>query len=372
MNLFKSFQYLWLLVILAQCTSDGSENLGISSEINNASAKMEIMFPESTTVTSNNLITPSPLKSRAVGFAEGFTTVGLAPTSDLGPDFFYAIHGDRSVEDSISFQFRQNVEQDMCIFTYSLPSTNGFPDLRAESTLTITEAMFDSNNGTSLEAACPLVFRGDIPDRPFDVLAEVIDVSNLPGSQYDRLLTFTIDGDVSRFYYRKNETLTRLAYFEDRASETDSSTFFEFNQLTNITKYEYIRESDSFRFIQNLVRFATNRFTNAPETTALIVTKIASQISPQVAVSYSFDNPSESLSLPMISGCLQHGYYPYTIAESDTTECEYESGKTILGSNSTEIENLYTKVADDFTANGTETSVIQFTNENDILSANPP
>ncbi|MDA8792805.1 hypothetical protein N9N67_06135 [Bacteriovoracaceae bacterium] len=377
---FLLYSLISCQVLTLSCSTDSDGNNGqipltdgVSFMISDASEQIDLMIPDTENIDISSFFKFSTLKRST--FEEQYHDDANGAFS-RSPRAFYWRQGNHTEDDSLRYQFNQRIEQDVCIFTYVLPSNNGFPELLEETVITVTDRLLDFNNSTSLAEACPEVDRDDINTRPFDVTVEVLDVSGNTNSQYDKLVHFIIDGDDSKFYYRKSNSITRFAYIEDREFEQDTSSFYEYNSLTGISKYEFnthysrdvpwgggtlnqISQRSILDSNEDISRYAINEIYNSVASTTMVVTRKPS--SPSVeAMSYRYVLSPKDVSL---NGCYDRDI---DINEEDTLFC---TSNSLNGVSATNFSSSAIAISNSTVINASEVTTIQFTDATDILTA---
>lgn len=332
----KLLSILSLAMLISCGSSDDASSTttsqGVTLALSTASSVMAKMVPATKGISGSKV-------GALAAFGANYTNTDFAIGGDFGssPKSFLQKQGDDTAQSSLMYRFRQNVQENICMFAYFLPSTAGVPDVTsAPEVISITDALIASNNGTSLAQACPEVTISNLPPRPFVVRYQVESIASLTDSQYDIKVSFDVGnsgtfGDF--FYFGIDATGFKFVYNEFKDDKA-SSCMFEYNLVTKIGKFEYMEDDDpSFRMIYrgfidenaNIARFIARVEGDDKNDKSTIVVTTPTSSATQLAVSYSFvEDNDDTSSLIDANACVSNT--TLAIVTDDTLVCTGATG----------------------------------------------
>lgn len=255
-NLNRLLVAISILALMGCSDSDddnGSSQNGsvVSQAVNTAST----VVTQAVANTSNVSFGLSPQAALNSVFAD--SNYGLGGDFGSTPRDFLLLQGNptNSGNTGLMYRFNQNVAQNMCMFAYFTPSTGGVIDLSSgEFNISITAATL-----VNLPSSCPAVTQSELTNLEglisgsggtLTVRAEVTDVSQESGSQYDRLVKYDLGNTgtfTNFFYFRITSDVTRFSFTETAdggGGVGGSSSFFEYNPATGLGAFEYFTWGD--------------------------------------------------------------------------------------------------------------------------------
>lgn len=352
-------------------TSNPSTTSAISSAVTLAANKMDKAVPSTSSVSflSTDI---SPMAALTANYTDSDKAISLG---DFGqsPRGFLLKHGNDTAQSSLMYRFKQNVEQNICLFSYFLPTTGGVPTITS-SPQTVTIPTMSGTAASSLTSACPSVDTSEVPGGTV-IRYHVEDISSNSGTKYERKISFDLGNDgtfESFFYYTITSTLTKMAFVED--SSNDSIALFQYDSSTGQAQFEFTEDASGSNFkafyraaldeTNNQARYLAKVVdTSGPHTSSLVVT-LSTQTSTEMSISYSFDDNADTHDLTDGNACISNT--SYNILSDNTLSCQ--SG-AVTGAAASTFTTDFTRITGANILAFDETMEIKFSTLANMLSS---